>query len=74
METNKFIVIYHGDPSVGIFPGYWELIGEWEWNDQKELEEFKEDFRQLIIEHQTGYDNVDIFTEEEYSSYTDHQL
>jgi len=42
IETKGFIIVFAGDPSVGIFPSHWEVDGEMYFDSQEDFDEFVE--------------------------------
>lgn len=42
IETKGFIITSHGDSTVGIQTAIWELTGGFFFNDEEELNDFKE--------------------------------
>lgn len=41
INASGFTVHFHGDPSVGIFPTSWKVVGDFEFEDDPELEIFR---------------------------------
>lgn len=41
INVKGFYIFSPGDPSVGIFSTYWELVNGFSFNDQEELEDFR---------------------------------
>ncbi len=42
IQTKGFIIIFAGDPSVGIFSSRWEVDGEMYFDSQEDFDEFVE--------------------------------
>lgn len=54
MEIKGFYIRSVGDPSVGIFPTQWELKECFFFDDDDELESFRNDLKILFETHCTG--------------------
>lgn len=65
IRVKGFYITSTGDPSVGIFDSLWELSGDFYFDNQQELEDFRKEL-QLLYENYCG--EVKIETHEEYSN------
>jgi len=64
IKTKGFNIMFKGDPSVGIFDSRWELNGDFYFDNQQELEDFRKEL-QGLYENYCG--EVTIETFEEYA-------
>lgn len=48
IQISKFFVTAPGDPSVGIFPSTWTIESDFYFEDQNDLDEFKENILQAF--------------------------
>lgn len=67
-KISGFIVTAPGDESVGIFPSKWEIEGDFYFDNQEELNEFKEQTKLLFENYYCG-EIVDIITFEEHQKF-----
>jgi Fe2+ transport system protein B len=51
MKVTGFIISAQGDPSVGINPATWKLEEDFYFDDQEELEEFKNQLKELFTNY-----------------------
>ena len=51
MKVSGFIISAQGDPSVGINPATWKLEEDFYFDDQEELEEFKNQLKELFTNY-----------------------
>jgi len=66
MEVKSFIITSHGDPSVGIFPTTWELKNGFFFDDDQDLNQFKEGLHELFMNYVDG--KISVETSEEIQS------
>jgi hypothetical protein len=64
VKTKGFNIMFKGDPDVGIFSSRWELNGDFYFDNQQELEDFRKEL-QALYENYCG--EVTIETFEEYA-------
>lgn len=69
-KISGFVITAPGDESVGIFPAKWELEGDFYFDNQEELNEFKKQTKLLFENYYCG-ENVNIITFEEHQSIID---
>jgi hypothetical protein len=69
MKVSGFYVTAAGDPSVGIFSSTWKLDGDFYFDNQEELEEFRKELKEVF----TNYcgEGVDVDTFEENDARTE---
>ena len=60
INVKSFHIYFNGDPLVGIYSTSWDLVGEFYFEDKKELEEFRQELVKLF-ELQTG-DKCNVLT------------
>ena len=68
IKISGFVVSFPGDPSVGVSDGQWTINGDFYFDDQEELQKFKDDLK-LTWENYCG-ENCRIYTCEEIDEVT----
>jgi hypothetical protein len=48
INVTGFVIADLGDPSVGIFDQYWDISGNFVFENESELEEFREKIKELF--------------------------
>ena len=65
IKVTGFYIIFPGDPSVGIFESQWKLYGDFYFDNQDELEEFRA-LLNLTYRNYVGEDcNITTFEEQQ---------
>jgi hypothetical protein len=64
MKISGFYITAPGDPSVGIFPANWKIDGDFYFDNQEELEEFRKELNELFTNHCGEGVIVDTFEED----------
>lgn len=69
MKVAGFYVTAPGDPSVGIFPANWKIDGDFYFDNEEELEEFRKELNEVF----TNYcgEGVHVYTFEEDAARTE---
>ena len=63
IETKGFIIVSWSDPSVGIFERRWEVRGDYIFDTQEELDDFRESLKQTWEQHVDEISHVISFEE-----------
>ncbi len=69
IKVTGFYIVFPGDPSVGIFESQWKLEGDFYFDNQDELEEFRA-LLNLTYRNYVG-DDCKIITFEEHQALVD---
>lgn len=63
IKVSEFTITAHGDPSAGIFSSVWTVGPEFYFENEEELEEFRERLAELFSDY--SGEKVSVYTAEE---------